>query len=340
MSNNISSIIGPKVAVLGLSNAGKTSIILSLLKQFDSIANIKPTHGVKRETLIFLGKTLHFWDFGGQDLYRDRYLNQPEIYFNEISFVFYVIDIQDEFLLDVNISYFKILLKHVREFSPNAKWIIIYHKADPDFNIFTKVVNVKQEFEKAIIPLLSKENIEYTSYNTTIFDPHTIIKAFSEPFIQKLGVCETISNILNEFCSTYSISYAALFTTNHFELGFYSKDDKINKIIKEYLNAITATSKSIDKKKIKGLESERKENEVIEPANGILDLLNISYEEYQVISIEFGIGYHGIRLPFYLLVGYEEHKIPFSKDRFEGIIENLAKNLKILLQNIDLEQLF
>ncbi|MHA1341265.1 MAG: ADP-ribosylation factor-like protein [Promethearchaeota archaeon] len=327
------SIIGPKVAILGLANAGKTSIILSLARQFDFLTNVKPTHGVNRENLVFMGRNFYFWDFGGQDIYRDRYLNSPEIYFDNISFVFYVIDIQDEFLLDVNVEYFKIVLNHIKEYSPNAQWILIFHKADPDFDVYTKAINIKQEFEKQVDPLLKAKNISYLKYSTSIYEPHTIIQAFSEPFVMKLGIHQSVSDILKEFCLTYSVSYAVVFTKNFFELGFYSEDEKINNIVKEYLHVFVDSSKEANKAGI-----DNKEERDLE--DSIPEFFDISYEGYQVISIKFSVPYKGFALSFYLLIAFEESKVPFSKERFEGITEELANNFQTLFQNINLEKVF
>lgn len=46
---------GVKVLFLGLDNAGKSSIILTLLRDFSRIAILKPTRGVKQRIYDFLG---------------------------------------------------------------------------------------------------------------------------------------------------------------------------------------------------------------------------------------------------------------------------------------------
>jgi len=63
-----------KILFTGLDDAGKTSIILALQREFSKITNIEPTRGAQRRMFEFLGKTISEWDLGGQETYRISYL--------------------------------------------------------------------------------------------------------------------------------------------------------------------------------------------------------------------------------------------------------------------------
>ena len=54
-----------KVILTGLDNAGKTSIIQSLLRNKEELINPKPTRGAKVRDYQFLGMNIAEWDLGG-----------------------------------------------------------------------------------------------------------------------------------------------------------------------------------------------------------------------------------------------------------------------------------
>ena len=67
-----------KISVIGLDNAGKTSIITVISRRFgfeEEIARITPTRRIARDTFKFLGIEFTRMDFGGQKQYRDEYLS-------------------------------------------------------------------------------------------------------------------------------------------------------------------------------------------------------------------------------------------------------------------------
>ncbi|MBD3353930.1 MAG: hypothetical protein GF364_20780, partial [Candidatus Lokiarchaeota archaeon] len=134
---------GNKVAIIGLSNAGKTSIIKSLSREFHLLTNLKPTQGVNRETMEFLDKKLFLWDYGGQEIYRKRYIDAPDIFFNNVTYFFYVVDIQDDLLVDLNVGYFKLVWEELNKYSDDFEITIVFHKSDPGYDIEDSVVKTK-----------------------------------------------------------------------------------------------------------------------------------------------------------------------------------------------------
>jgi len=69
-----------KVIVVGLSNAGKTTILSKFGGQLGikDLAKLKPTKGIERKEVKASNLSLKIWDFGGQQEYRNRYLNNPK----------------------------------------------------------------------------------------------------------------------------------------------------------------------------------------------------------------------------------------------------------------------
>jgi len=58
-----------KVALLGLDNAGKTSILTAMRKKFDvpeAVKGLKPTKKIERSSVTFMDHMIYLHDFGGQ----------------------------------------------------------------------------------------------------------------------------------------------------------------------------------------------------------------------------------------------------------------------------------
>ena len=87
-----------KIALLGLDNAGKSSIVISMQKRFNipkEIQGLKPTLKVSRSSFQFMDHIIYVNDFGGQENYLDMYLKDKVRYLADIDLVFFVIDLQD-----------------------------------------------------------------------------------------------------------------------------------------------------------------------------------------------------------------------------------------------------
>jgi len=173
-----------KLVILGLENAGKTSIV-DVLKQKTEVTlrkppDMNPTKGVERKSL-FQGSIM-VWDLGGQEVYRNEYLKNPESYFKEISFCYYVVDIQDYYRLATSTMYFMGVFNLIKKYSPNARIVLLFHKMDPDFNPDHR--NLRGKFMDKIEPYLQKNNISFITYETTIFDLNSIKTAFSQEVLQ------------------------------------------------------------------------------------------------------------------------------------------------------------
>ncbi len=167
-----------KIVIMGMENAGKTTIVDFLThepaEKPTTPPKMHPTVGVKRKSLF--KKNLVVWDFGGQEMYRNGYLANPEKYFVMISFFYYVLDIQDFHLLMSSTMYFMAVFQLIKKLSPEAKIVFLFHKMDPDFDPNKR--NIKQKFLDKVEPLLQANNRSFITYDTTIFDLNSIITAF------------------------------------------------------------------------------------------------------------------------------------------------------------------
>ncbi len=208
-----------KIAILGLANAGKTSIIKVLTQEFDMLTSLRPTQSIERTTVEVLGKELVFWDYGGQDIYRSKYLATPDRYFDAISEAFYVVDSKNADLLEDNISYFLAVFQYIKTYSPDAKFILLFHKCDPACQDITDMNKIKQKFLEGIVPTLEESNTPIMLYRTSIYNPLSIITAFSQPLLFQRDMFTNISDMLKSFVDLYNLAFGMLFTKNFLKLG-------------------------------------------------------------------------------------------------------------------------
>ena len=79
-----------KLLVLGLDNAGKTTLLKQLSKEDPK--GTEPTHGFNVKTLLHDGFKLNVWDIGGQKKIREYWVN----YYSNVDGIIFVIDSSDE----------------------------------------------------------------------------------------------------------------------------------------------------------------------------------------------------------------------------------------------------
>ena len=75
--------------VLGLENAGKTTILKTLSEE--DISQIQPTQGFNIKSLVHAGFRLNVWDIGGQKTIRQYW----KYYYDNTNAIVYVIDSAD-----------------------------------------------------------------------------------------------------------------------------------------------------------------------------------------------------------------------------------------------------
>jgi len=71
-----------KILLIGLDNAGKTSIVkcLSGTKKLTSFSEINPTKGKEIITIKVSDTDFSIWDLGGQEVFRKDYLSNFDDY--------------------------------------------------------------------------------------------------------------------------------------------------------------------------------------------------------------------------------------------------------------------
>ncbi|MHA2089113.1 MAG: ADP-ribosylation factor-like protein [Promethearchaeota archaeon] len=195
-----------KVVISGLDNAGKTSILTALDKKYDfqkDIVQLKPTIRVEYHKMNFLRNNTIFWDMGGQDQYREIYINYQDVYFDATDLLIYVIDIQDTERFENSLEYLDAILTFFTESNMDIPLIITFHKFDPDLRGNTEILQNIDKLRKRLLDKYSSFKILFQQ--TSIYDIISIVQlvsyglsVFDDKFFE---LSELLESYLEEFNS-------------------------------------------------------------------------------------------------------------------------------------------
>ncbi len=186
-----------KALFVGLAAAGKTSIILTLRRQFSDLSDLKPTKGIERSEIDILGFKILTWDLGGQDIYRAEYKKKEAVIFSETEILYYIVDVQAPDLYDEALQYFEEIVEIYKLAEPERRpfFVICLNKLDP---------NLIEDYTKDIDDLTSKfskklKNFEFKIFQTSIYNLPTLIEAFSWGISKFLPKQSELELILKQF---------------------------------------------------------------------------------------------------------------------------------------------
>jgi GTPase SAR1 family protein len=219
-----------KLLFTGLDEAGKTSIILSLQREFSKIAILSPTRGAQRRVFDFLGKEIAEWDLGGQLAYRIAYLKNPGKYFEGTEIAIYVIDIQNKQRIAEAVSYFKDVIEQFKKLEIEPPIYVFLHKYDPALRR-----SAQNEMEAVVIDL--KDRLRATKYKeiyyyeTSIYDFGSIIAAMSEVLLSLYPKSELIEKTIIEFAKKVDSEGVVVIDDNSLIIGSYYKDEETRHLL-------------------------------------------------------------------------------------------------------------
>jgi len=206
-----------KINIVGLQNAGKTSIILTLLREFKSLEKLKPTKGINRTKYKFLNRNLNLWDMGGQARYREEYLKKPDINFADIEELIFVVDVQDKAMIKEAIEYYSDVTKEVQQYSPNASINICLHKYDPGLDKQPEFIQLLEELAMKFTEIT--KNMPVRINYTSIYNPMSVVLAFSKPLFGNTTLYDNFGFLFNDAINKFGIDFAIIITENLMEIG-------------------------------------------------------------------------------------------------------------------------
>ncbi|MFW9903885.1 MAG: ADP-ribosylation factor-like protein [Candidatus Thorarchaeota archaeon] len=122
-----------KISLVGLSGCGKTSIYSTTLGGMApmEVKDLGPTVMYEVKTHNYLGLQISLWDFGGQEKYRQSYLETPKLLANTTILIF-VLDLHHPKDFQKADNYFKEVYTAIKESGGDPRMIIFYHKYDTE----------------------------------------------------------------------------------------------------------------------------------------------------------------------------------------------------------------
>jgi len=217
---------GIKIVISGLDNAGKTSILTALKKKFDfekEIMALKATIKIEYSSTMFLGNRVYFWDMGGQSVYREVYIKNPDLYFGKTDLFMYIIDIQDTKRFEESLNYLDSILTYFHKSGmENVPLIVSFHKYDPQIRGNDYINDDINELREKIT--VKHSNFRILFQQTSIYDIISIVQLISYALsIFESGFFE-LSTLLENYLIEFDCTSLVLFDQNGIIISEYYKE--------------------------------------------------------------------------------------------------------------------
>ena len=303
-----------KILFVGLDRAGKTSFLHGVKKRYSEIIKVLPTKGVVRtEEKIFeeQNSQISIWDLGGQQKYREKFLEQGKIYLYNVDLLFYFIDIQDAKRIKEAINLFKKILNSLKELDEYPPIVICVNKFDPDLKKSKEIRKNLKIVEEEIIKCSS--DFFFKIFHTSVFDHWSLISAYSYGLSQLSPNRELFENQLKFLANKTKSDALLLLNDNGIILSNYSNkkskiSEKVFEISAPHFQTLYKTFKEFKLLKQDFIVS-----------SGITD------EERKIIFKKIDIDKHIL----YLLLFMEKFE---GIERIEKQLPKFTKNVKELIQ--------
>ena len=219
-----------KILLLGLDDAGKTSILNILQKKHSTIRNLLPTRGVSRQTMDFLGTSMIAWDFGGQVAYRNMYLARPDL-FLESDLIIFVVDVLNSDRYEEAINYLFKIMHLVNDMGEKPPIIVSMHKFDPDVADDEELLRKRADLIDKIATKALDLQYNCKFINSTIFLRETVEQLFSIAIQEMHTATYMLEHLVEEYTDRIGAKAVAVMTNNSLVLATYSTEPALDNII-------------------------------------------------------------------------------------------------------------
>ncbi|NVM01161.1 MAG: GTP-binding protein [Candidatus Helarchaeota archaeon] len=171
MMNENNAKINKKIVLLGLDNAGKTSILKTVKNQMspESTKNLKPTKGLNIEEMEINNEKIVVWDLGGQISFRQEYIKRQDYYFSYVDSIIYVIDIQDPDRYEESFKYLLEIISVIKLQKLVPKFLVFLHKSDPDYQKSKTYEELYQDLSEKIKKIFHPLRFSAEIFKTSIY---------------------------------------------------------------------------------------------------------------------------------------------------------------------------
>ncbi|NPD87483.1 MAG: hypothetical protein HGN29_02085 [Asgard group archaeon] len=211
-----------KVAILGLSQSGKTSIRQVIFEGFapESTSQNPATVRINRKLFNLAGSSINLFDVGGQSAYLNEVFQQyQERTFSDVKAVIFVVDVSDAANIMRSKYYFDLTVENVKEISRTAKIYVFAHKMD------VVPVNKRQAVLQSIKDIFEIDNMENAEiYGTSIFED-TLWDAMQKILALVYPKDDSKTLEIKDVVGAYDLSFLAVSTTHG--LVLYSQPEAL-----------------------------------------------------------------------------------------------------------------
>ena len=216
-----------KISLMGLDQAGKTSILNILSRNYNLMDNQLPTAGIERHEIKILGIPIINWDFGGQESYREEYFNNLEV-FEKTDSLFFVIDALNAVRYQEALEYYKEILLNLEKLELKPNIMVLIHKVDPNLTNTPEMLELIEEIKKLFLSNSGDNTISF--FITSIFDRRSIIDAFSKNLQELISELKPFRKILETIALLLKLDAAILFDEDLMILSEFYKNNVIEEI--------------------------------------------------------------------------------------------------------------
>lgn len=228
---------GAKIILAGIDNVGKTSLSIALKHRgalsllFQRLYALTPTRGLLRSKIEVFGMDIHLNELGGQLIYREDYLQNPEQYFLGTDILIYIVDVQAVDRYEESIEYLKQIVQVTKALKINIPWMLFFHKSDPDFELTAKAADVFNSMVNYI-----DENVEFFEpakniFRTTVKLRSTVLGAFSHIFRNVVLIKDSIYDASKQVAEKLNADYFGLYDfRSNVCFAQYSKRDDLEEL--------------------------------------------------------------------------------------------------------------
>jgi len=218
--------ISHKISLMGLDEAGKTSILNILNRNYNLMDNLLPTVKIERHEIKILGIPIINWDFGGQKCYREEYLNNLEV-FEKTEALFFVIDAFNAIRYQEALEYYKKILQNLQKLELKPYIFVLIHKVDPNLANTPETLDLIEQIKKLFLSNSGANGISF--FITSIFDHRSIIDAFSKSLQKLISELKPFRKILESITLLLNLDSSILFDEDLIIISEFYK----NKLIEE-----------------------------------------------------------------------------------------------------------
>lgn len=216
-----------KVLLSGLDNAGKSSMLVVIKKMYEfeeEVKSLKPTLRIDHYRRNFLNCQVDINDMGGQESFREKYLNR-EIYFEETDAFIYLIDIKDSERIPTSLDYLGQVLDILRKTKFNNEKLIhvCFTKTDRNkqYEEIPEYEKNRINAEKQIIEQFS--DFKFQFYCTSIYNVYSIVQVFSNALTACVDPVDKIYAEIEKFAQQYEFENVVLFDNTGLILAEYKQ---------------------------------------------------------------------------------------------------------------------